>query len=43
MIDQSNHASQNVCRKLEFAFLKQAFVDWDKANFYTLTVGDAVR
>lgn len=43
MIDQSNHASQNVCRKLGFAFLKQAFVDWDKANFYTLTVGDAVR
>ena len=43
MIDQSNHASQNVCRKLGFAFLKEAFVDGDIANFYTLTVGDAVR
>ncbi len=27
MIDPVNHASQNVCRKLGFAFVKQAFVD----------------
>jgi len=43
MIDRSNHASQNVCRKLGFAFLKQAPVDGDIANFYTLTIGDTGR
>lgn len=41
MINPANHASQNVCRKLGFAFLKQAPVNnGDIANFYTLTIGD---
>ena len=40
MIDPANHASQNVCRKLGFAFLQQALVDGDLRNLYTLTVSD---
>jgi RimJ/RimL family protein N-acetyltransferase len=43
MIDPANHASQNVCRKLGFAFLKQAPVDGDIANFHTLAIGDTGR
>ena len=43
MIDRSNQASQNVCRKLGFAFLKQAPVDGHVANFYTLTIGNTGR
>jgi RimJ/RimL family protein N-acetyltransferase len=37
IIDPANHASQSVCRKLGFAFLRQAPVDnGNIANFYTL-------
>jgi RimJ/RimL family protein N-acetyltransferase len=44
MIDPANHPSQNVCRKLGFAFLKQAPVDNGHiANFYTLAIGDRGR
>jgi RimJ/RimL family protein N-acetyltransferase len=43
MIDPANHASQNVCRKLGFVFLKQAPVDGGIANFYTLAIGDTGR
>ena len=43
IIDPANHASQNVCRKLGFAFLKQAPVDGGIANFYTLAIGDTGR
>ncbi len=44
IIDPANHASQNVCRKLGFAFLKQAPVDnGDIANFYTMAVGGTRR
>jgi RimJ/RimL family protein N-acetyltransferase len=44
MIDPANHPSQNVCRKLGFAFLKQAPVDnGDISNFYTLAIGDTGR
>ncbi len=43
IIDPDNHASQNVCRKLEFGFLKQAPVDGNVRNFYTLAVGDTRR
>ncbi len=43
VIDPANHASQNVCRKLGFAFLKQAPLDGDIANFYTLAIGDTGR
>jgi RimJ/RimL family protein N-acetyltransferase len=43
IIDPANHASQNVCRKLGFAFLKQAFADEDVANFYTLAIGNTTR
>ena len=43
MIDPANHASQNVCRKLGFAFLKQAPMDGGIANFYTLAIGDTGR
>jgi RimJ/RimL family protein N-acetyltransferase len=39
IINPANRASQNVCRKLGFAFLKQAPVDSGAiANFYTLTI-----
>jgi len=38
IIDPANNSSQNVCRKLGFAFLKQALVDGDLRNLYTLTV-----
>ncbi len=40
MIDPANHASQNVCRKLGFSFLKQAIVEGDVTNFYSLVIGD---
>jgi RimJ/RimL family protein N-acetyltransferase len=40
IIDPANHASQNVCRKLGFAFLKQASVDGDLRNLYALVIGD---
>ncbi len=43
LIDPANDASQNVCRKLGFAFLKQVFVDGDVANCYTLAIGDTGR
>ena len=43
MIDPANHASQNVCRRLGFAFLKLAPVDGGIANFYTLAIGDTGR
>ena len=43
IIDPANHASQNVCRKLGFAFLRQARVDGDIRNFYTLAIGDPGR
>lgn len=44
MINPANHASQNVCQKLGFAFLKQAPVNnGDIADFYTLTIGDTGR
>jgi RimJ/RimL family protein N-acetyltransferase len=39
MIDPANHASQNVCRKLGFAFLKQADVAGNVRNLYTLAIG----
>jgi RimJ/RimL family protein N-acetyltransferase len=40
IIDPANHASQNVCRKLGFAFLKQAPVDGDVRNLYSLAIGN---
>jgi RimJ/RimL family protein N-acetyltransferase len=43
IVHPANYASQNVCRKLGFAFLKQAFVGGDMANFYTLAIGDTGR
>jgi RimJ/RimL family protein N-acetyltransferase len=43
IINTANHASQNVCRKLDFVFLKQALVGEDIANFYTLAIGDIGR
>ena len=43
IVDPANHSSQNVCRKLGFAFLKQAPVDGDVRNLYTLTIGDTER
>ncbi len=43
MIDPANRASQNVCRKLGFAFLKQAPVDGGVTSFYTLAIGDTGR
>ena len=38
LIHPVNHASENVCRKLGFAFLKQATVDGDTRNVYALVV-----
>ena len=43
MIDPANHASQNVCRKLGFAFLKQAPVDGEVRNLYTIAIGNTDR
>jgi RimJ/RimL family protein N-acetyltransferase len=40
IIAPDNLASQNVCRKLGFAFWKQSAVDGDIRNLYTLTVGE---
>jgi RimJ/RimL family protein N-acetyltransferase len=42
IIAPENLASQNVCRKLGFTFWKQAPVDGDIRNLYTLAVGGAV-
>jgi RimJ/RimL family protein N-acetyltransferase len=39
IIDPANHSSQNVCRKLGFAFLKQALLGGDVRKFYTLAIG----
>jgi RimJ/RimL family protein N-acetyltransferase len=39
MIDPANHASQSVCRKLGYLFLKQAAVDGDLRNIYALVIG----
>jgi RimJ/RimL family protein N-acetyltransferase len=39
IIAPENRASQNVCRKLGFNFWKQAPVDGDIRNLYTLPVG----
>jgi RimJ/RimL family protein N-acetyltransferase len=39
IIAPENLASQNVCRKMGFAFWKQAAVEGDIRNLYTLTVG----
>jgi RimJ/RimL family protein N-acetyltransferase len=39
IIDPENLASQNVCRKLGFTFWKQAPVEGDIRNLYTLPVG----
>ena len=43
IVDPANHPSQNVCRKLGFDFLKQAPVDGDVRNLYTLAIGDTAR
>jgi RimJ/RimL family protein N-acetyltransferase len=43
IINPANHSSQNVCRKLGFAFLKQAPVDGNVRNLYTLIIGDTAR
>ena len=43
IIDPANHSFQKVCRKLGFAFLKQAHVDGDVRNLYTLAIGDTAR
>lgn len=43
IIAPENRASQNVCRKLGFTFWKQAPVDGDIRNLYTLPVGKDVR
>ena len=44
IINPANHASQKVCQKLGFAFLRQVPVDnGDIANFYTLALGDTGR
>jgi RimJ/RimL family protein N-acetyltransferase len=39
IIAPENLASQNVCRKLGFTFWKQAPVDGDIRNLYTLVTG----
>src|SRR5579863_1174234 len=38
IIDPANQSSQNVCRKLGFAFLRQAPVDGEVRNLYTLVI-----
>jgi RimJ/RimL family protein N-acetyltransferase len=40
IIAPDNLASQNVCRKLGFTFWKQAPVEGDTRNLYTLPVGE---
>jgi hypothetical protein len=40
IIAPENLASQNVCRKLGFIFWKQAPVQGDTRNLYTLPVGE---
>jgi RimJ/RimL family protein N-acetyltransferase len=40
MIDPANRASQNVCHKLGFDFLKRASVDGVVRNIYTIVMGD---
>ncbi len=41
MIDPTNHASQNVARKLGFSFWKQAIVDGYLDGIYRLHIGSA--
>ena len=41
IIAPENRASQNVCRKLGFTFWKQAPVEGDIRNLYTLTAGES--
>lgn len=36
IIDPLNHPSQNVCRKVGFTYWKEAFVDGEHRNLYTL-------
>jgi RimJ/RimL family protein N-acetyltransferase len=43
IIAPENLASRNVCRKLGFTFWKQAPVEGDIRNLYTLPVGDPPR
>ncbi len=43
IIDLANQPSQNVCRKLGFTFLKQASVDGDVRNLYSLIIGGGPR
>ncbi len=43
IIDPANRASEKVCRKLGFAFLKRAHVGGDVRNVYARAIGDAVR
>jgi RimJ/RimL family protein N-acetyltransferase len=43
IIDPANRASEKVCRKLGFAFLKQSHVDGDVRSLYTLSIGDTAR
>ncbi|MDQ3147638.1 MAG: GNAT family N-acetyltransferase [Actinomycetota bacterium] len=41
MVDPTNAASQNVCRKLGFAFWKQAIVDGYLDDIYRQRIGPA--
>ena len=43
MIDPNNHASERVCRKLGFAFLKRTSVEGDVRNLYTLVIGGTAQ
>jgi RimJ/RimL family protein N-acetyltransferase len=43
LIDPDNIPSQNVCRKLGFRLWKQAPLEGDLCNVYTLDVGQAAR
>jgi RimJ/RimL family protein N-acetyltransferase len=43
IIDPANLPSRNVCSKLGFAFLKQAPVDGNIRNLYSLAVGATAR
>src|SRR5580700_10073237 len=43
IIDPANLSSHNVCRKLGFTFLKQALVDGDVRNLYTLVIGGTAQ
>jgi RimJ/RimL family protein N-acetyltransferase len=43
IIAPENLASQKVCRKLGFTFWKQAPVDGDIRNIYTLHIGEPAK